>query len=165
MGLVLFLAGLGTVYAQDAVRKAEAETAAFLANTGYLGLNPADTLGSTVFLQMSPVEARGFIFTPECSSVFLIAPVLVIAGVMLVFYRRVSVKRLTGATLASGIMLYAANQLRLVMIAQFVKHWGVADGYPLSHRVLGSILVLGALLVAYVSFFVLVCRRRRPVQP
>ncbi|MFJ3176567.1 hypothetical protein ACIPJK_38245 [Streptomyces roseus] len=163
LGSAFFFAGVGTVYAQAAVRQAEAATSSFLVNTGHLGLYPAESLGSTVFLQMSPIEVRGFTFTPECSSAFLIAPLLVIAGGMLAFYRRVSVYRLVGAALAAGIVLYAANQLRLVMIAQFVKHWGVADGYPLSHRVLGSILVLGALLVAYMSFFVLACRRRRPV--
>ncbi|MFB7175121.1 hypothetical protein ACFCYM_30475 [Streptomyces sp. NPDC056254] len=113
---------------------------------------------------MSPIEVRGFTFTPECSVAFLVAPLLVIAGGMLAFYGRVAIHRLVGATLTAGIVLYAANQLRLVMIAQFVKHWGVEDGYPLSHRVLGSILVLGALIVAYASFFMLACRRRRPVQ-
>ncbi|KPI19837.1 Exosortase/Archaeosortase domain containing protein [Actinobacteria bacterium OV450] len=165
LGSAFCVAGLGIVYAQAAVRQVEARTAGFLVNTGYLGLHRADTLGPTVFLQMSPIEVRGFTFTPECSAAFLIAPLLVIAGGMIAFYHRVSIHRLVAAALAASFVLYAANQLRLVMIAQFVKHWGVADGYPLSHRVLGSILVLGALLVAYMSFFVLTCRRRRPVQP
>jgi exosortase/archaeosortase family protein len=160
-GLVVFTAGLGLIYAQAGVRGAEAATSGWLVNSGYLGLDPAITFGPTVYMLLGSSRVMGFTITAECTAAFLIAPLLLIAGGMMAFHRRVSSVRILGAALAAASTLYVANQLRVLVIAYFVKLWGSDDGYQISHRVVGSILMLCALCVTYGAFLLFTCRRER----
>ncbi|MEU0663742.1 hypothetical protein [Streptomyces lavendulocolor] len=154
----------GAVYlgiAQAEIREVEAATASWLVNSGLLGLHPAQAHGPTVLVHMSPTVVRGFTISPECTSAFLIAPLLALAGGMVIFRNRVSMTRIYCSAFLAATLLFAANQSRVVMIAEFVRYWGVADGYPLAHRVLGSLLILAALVFTYMTFFLLTCRRPR----
>ncbi|MFE6848833.1 hypothetical protein [Streptomyces sp. NPDC057686] len=161
LGLSLFLCGITLLYEQEAVRECEAWIAKSIVNVGSFVFAPAVAKGSTVYLHMGPTAVQGFTITPECTSAFLIAPLLLIAGVMLTTLARASMLRLICAVLAAAALLFIVNQTRVLMIAEFVRRWGVNDGYPLSHRVLGSVLVIAAVVVAYALLFIISCRHRR----
>jgi exosortase/archaeosortase family protein len=161
-GVALMTAGTATLVLQNRIRVFEADAFASWANRAGTSFGPTHPMASIVFIRSGPSSTTGLDITPECTSAFLIVPILILAGAMVLLARRRSTFRIIIAAACATIVLFAANQLRIALIAEFVRHWGMNQGYPIAHQVLGSFLTLAAAVTAYVLYFVFVCRERRP---
>lgn len=141
------------------VREIEARIGAFLAQvvTGH----PASAIPGADFFYVLEQTSRtfGLTVTAECTSSYLVAPVLFIGGLM-ALGRRVSLNRvLIGVGLAASV-LFALNLFRITMIAWATADYG-SNGFTWSHEVLGS----GITVVAYVlalTLLIAVARKSKP---
>lgn len=108
----------------------------------------------------SPDGAVLFDITAECTTLLLIAP-LVIVTAALTLHRRTTVGRALLATLTSVSALILVNQVRFGLIAWATQLWGLDPGYEISHRLVGTVFSMlgfaGALLL---GLFVLGVRQR-----
>lgn len=96
-----------------------------------------------------------------CSSVFLLAPMLMLTGILAAY----SAKPLFGlgvAAMAAAAVIVGVNLLRLVMIAALMVWWGVQTGFGWGHTLFGSILTLVGLTAASAVYYVIVARGNRP---
>lgn len=96
-----------------------------------------------------------------CSSVFLLAPMLMITGIMAAYSARPLVK-LGFAAAAAAVVFIAVNLLRLVMIAGLMVWWGVQTGFGWGHTLFGSILTLVGMAAASAVYYLIVSREWRP---
>jgi exosortase/archaeosortase family protein len=79
----------------------------------------------------------GLKITPECTSAFLIAPLVAVAAVMVRL--RPAVNRRVLSALAIGVlMLIFTNQLRITLVVWLVQWLGPDTGYYWGHTLLGS---------------------------
>jgi len=83
---------------------------------------------------------RALEITWQCSVVWAVVPILAVAA-GLVLVPRVSWWRLVLAVAVGVAVVALVNQLRILIIALSTSWWG-RDGYELSHRLVGSGLVL-----------------------
>ncbi len=86
---------------------------------------------------------RSLQITPLCSATPLVLPILAL-GVLAVLQRRFSPLRAGLVTLGLVVALFAINVGRIVMICFATRHWG-PGGFELTHRVVGSVLIMAAL--------------------
>lgn len=132
---------------QERFRRVEASTCASLLRL--LHIAPADSLGTAVTF---PARDRfvGFTVAPGCTAALLIAPFLVVTGVLL-FAGRVPPRRALATVSAFAAVVAMVNQLRLLVISISMRHWGYPDGFERSHLLLGSVVstigVAGGLLL------------------
>jgi exosortase/archaeosortase family protein len=90
---------------------------------------------------------RALKVTLSCSSVLLVGPMLIMGGAMSLV-RRFSPLRAAWAMVAAATLVFTVNLLRIAVIAVATRHLG-RDGYELSHRIIGSGIVLVAAAVAF----------------
>jgi exosortase/archaeosortase family protein len=95
-----------------------------------------------------------------CSSVFLLAPMLMLTGI-LAAYSSKPLHRLGVAATAAAAVFMAVNLLRLVMIAGLMVWWGVQAGFGWGHTLFGSILTLAGMAAASAVYYLVVSRERR----
>lgn len=86
---------------------------------------------------------RSLQITPLCSVTPLVLPILAL-GVLAVLQRRFSPVRAGVVTLGLVAGLFVVNVGRIVMICFATRHWG-PGGFELTHRVVGSVLIMAAL--------------------
>ena len=119
---------------------------AFEATLAALTLSPfADGTGSsgTTFFLQRPDGMIGLVITAECTALILIAPLIVLAAVILVI-TRASWGRVFAGTAAMWIIVTIVNEIRLAFIGFASDTWGTDIGYPLSHTYIGSVIgILG----------------------
>jgi hypothetical protein len=157
VALVVVGAGVELILGQHAIRSVEASVAAALAAT--LGVVPAHSLGTAVVF---PLDQRfvGFSLTAGCTASLLAAPFCLIAA-GLVATRRISVARgLFTLGLVSAV-LFAVNQLRLLVIAASMRLWGFTTGYNRSHVLLGSLVSSIGLVIGLLLFVLAMVYERR----
>jgi exosortase/archaeosortase family protein len=82
-------------------------------------------------------SALGLKITPECTSAFLIAPLVAVAAVM-VRLRPAVRKRVLGGLGLGVLLLIATNQLRITMVVWLVQWLGADTGYYWGHTLMGS---------------------------
>lgn len=99
---------------------------------------------------------RGIALTTGCSSALLIAPLALLAGVLLLFGTRGPVRVLLGFALAAALVL-AANLARLTLIVAMQHRYG-DEGFGWTHVLFGSVLMMAAGLAALLLFLFLVTR-------
>lgn len=94
-------------------------------------------------------DALGLKITPECTSAFLIAPLVAVAAVM-VRLRPTITRRVLGALALGTVLLILTNQLRITVVVWLVQWLGVDTGYYWGHTLMGSAVsvVGGALSLA-----------------
>ncbi|MFE6233596.1 hypothetical protein [Cellulosimicrobium sp. NPDC057862] len=97
--------------------------------------------------------------TVECAGGLVVAPFLVLGGVLLLS-RRFSVARLLVGTSLACLVVLAVNQMRLALIGYALIRWGAA-GYGWSHTVVGSVLTLLGVAVALVVLWMVALRGPR----
>jgi exosortase/archaeosortase family protein len=95
-----------------------------------------------------------------CSSVFLLAPILMLTGI-LAAYSSKPLLRLGVAAAAAAAVFLAANLLRLVMIAALMDWWGIQAGFGWGHTLFGSILTLLGMAAASAVYYLLVRQQDR----
>jgi len=93
-----------------------------------------------IYIGIGTGEVLGFLITPLCTSLVLATPVLILAGVLLLFprYRLSWVGKglLIALPLAVG-----ANIARFVLVGVALQLWG-RGGFEVMHHYVGSVLVL-----------------------
>lgn len=93
-----------------------------------------------VFYPVGDGRYRALEITWQCSSFVAATPILLVTGLAVLLPN--ARPRTMAALLAVGLLIVAAaNQLRLLVIAVATRRWG-DEGFELSHRVVGSGIVL-----------------------
>ncbi|WP_148285537.1 exosortase/archaeosortase family protein [Microbacterium sp. B24] len=134
------------------VLAAEADLASRLLTAAFrIPAYSPDTLPYVVYMN-DPTYALQV--TTECSAVFLTAPFLAVAALILLS-RRFSATRIMVSLLLSVGLIVAVNELRIAFVGAALSWWGV-EGYGWAHTVVGSILSIAAIAGAVVlSYFIL----------
>jgi exosortase/archaeosortase family protein len=159
VAVTLGLAALALVVFAFQVREVEARLGAFMAQivTGH----PAAAIPGADFFYVleQTTHTFGLTVTSECTSSYLIAPVLFIGGLM-ALGRRVQLKRVLLGVGLAAVVLFGLNLFRITMIAWATANYG-SNGFTWSHEVLGSgITVLGYVLA--LTLLVGVARKSSP---
>jgi exosortase/archaeosortase family protein len=107
-----------------------------------------------------PSHMLGLQITLGCSSVLLLAPIVLLTGVLLSLRNVSALRVLLAAAIAASLVVFI-NVLRLVMIAAMVDWWGVQAGFGWGHTLFGSVLMLLGLAAALGSFVLVLGHRGR----
>jgi exosortase/archaeosortase family protein len=102
----------------------------------------------------------GLQVTLGCSSDLLIAPLLLITGLLLGL-GHASAGRIVAAAAVAASIVVIVNVLRLVMIAEMVNWWGAQTGFGWGHTLFGSVLTLVGMFAALTAFIVVFNRGGR----
>jgi exosortase/archaeosortase family protein len=98
--------------------------------------------------------------TPECTSAFLLVP-LIVVGALLIGLR----PRIAGRVLASlgvaAVVLIVVNQVRILTMAALVGWLGTDRGYYWGHTMVGSVVSVFGGAIALVLFVWLATRQGR----
>ncbi|MEU0797990.1 exosortase P [Amycolatopsis sp. NPDC005961] len=114
----------------------------------------------SVYFGLSSATPFGLRMTPECSSAFLLLPLLVVTMAML-YFRPANAKRLFFSLGISALVVVLVNQLRILTIVGLVHEFGTDEGYYWGHTLLGSMVsVLGG-AVSLVLFVWLATRKKK----
>lgn len=137
--LPLLLAGLvvGLFLLQTWFRAGEtilsSQVVAALAHTR-TSATPDDAV---LYFGVGTSNALGLHITPECTSAFLIAPLVAVAAVM-VRLRPAVTRRVLGGLGLGALMLILTNQIRITVVVWLVKWLGPDSGYYWGHTLMGS---------------------------
>lgn len=97
----------------------------------------------------------------ECSVGYVTA-FLLVAGSALVFFPRLSLKRILAAIGVAGSIMFAFNVLRIAMVGAMEVWLGTSRGYVIGHVYLGTGVTFFSTLLAGVGFiFMLVIRDKK----
>jgi exosortase/archaeosortase family protein len=101
--------------------------------------------------------------TNECTSAFLLVPLLVVGAVVAAAGgRRFRLRRVLAATAICAAVAFGINVLRLTMIAWATNEWGEKTGYEWSHVVAGSVVtIIGATTAVAIFFVILISGSKR----
>lgn len=161
--LVLVAVLIGLFVLQGSFRAAEAvlssQVVAALANT-HTAAVPSQAV---LYFGLGTPDALGLKITPECTSAFLIAPLVAVAAVM-VRLRPAITGRVLLALGVGSVLLVATNQLRITVVVWLVQWLGVDTGYYWGHTLMGSaVSVVGG--AASLAMFVWLVAVREPRTP
>lgn len=92
---------------------------------------------AVLYFGLGSNKALGLKITPECTSAFLIAPLVAVAAVMVRLRPAIS-RRVLGALAIGTLMLILTNQLRITVVVWLVQWLGPDTGYYWGHTLLGS---------------------------
>ena len=120
-----------------------------------------DAAAQTVYFGLGSVNPLGLRMTPECTSAFLLIPLLLIAAVMIALRPRIS-RRVLLALAIAGLALVVVNQLRILTLVGLVGWLGTDQGYYLGHTLLGSLVSVIGGAAALVLFVWVATRREKP---
>ncbi|WP_316519674.1 archaeosortase/exosortase family protein [Kitasatospora brasiliensis] len=99
---------------------------------------------------------RGIALSTGCSSALLIAPLALLAGVLLLFGTRRPARVLLAFALAAALVA-AANLGRMTLIVAMQHRYG-DEGFGWTHVLFGSLLMMAAGLIALLLFLSLITR-------
>ncbi len=114
----------------------------------------------SVYFGLSGTAPFGLRMTPECSSAFLLLPLLVVTMVM-VYFRPANAKRLFFSLGVSALVVVLVNQLRILTIVGLVHGFGTDEGYYWGHTLLGSMVSVVGGAVSLVLFVRLATRNKK----
>ena len=122
----------------NAVIALEAKFTAFIMGLfTYGGSTSHDHL---IYIGIGTGEVLGFLITPLCTSLVLASPVLILAGLLLLF-PRYRVSWVLRGTLIALPLAIGANIVRFVLVGVALQLWG-RTGFDIMHHYVGSVLVL-----------------------
>ncbi|MGM7697991.1 hypothetical protein [Microbacterium sp. A84] len=161
LGVGLAAGGVALMMSHDLLRQGETVLAGALSQSVTPGETYVAADAHAFFWASATPAMHGLRVTAECTSAFLVGPLLILAGLILAS-GRFGLGRMLAATGLAATVLVLANQGRLVLIAWATAKWGVADGYQWSHTVGGSLVVgLGVALALGVFIVMLAARRKQ----
>jgi exosortase/archaeosortase family protein len=116
----------------------------------------------SVYFGLGGATPFGLRMSPECTSAFLLLPLLGVGTVMILLRPRIArqVLRALGISLA---VLIVVNQLRLLMLVGLVNWLGTDRGYYLGHTMFGSFISVFGSAAALVLFVWLATRSPKKV--
>ncbi len=134
-GLVLVAMVAAGVHANGLYRALEAKLAALTLAPFSKGTGSS---GDTFYLHQKG-GLIGLQITSECTALILIAPLVVLAAVLLVF-TRARVWRIGAGLALMWVTITAVNEARLALIGFSSSTWGIDLGYTISHTYVGSVI-------------------------
>nr|WP_092531323.1 exosortase P [Amycolatopsis arida] len=114
----------------------------------------------TVYFGLSGENPLGLRMTPECSSAFMLIPLLLVTAVFL-WLKPQNMKRLFVSLFIACAAIVVVNQGRILTIVGLVEWMGVDRGYYWGHTLLGSLVSVIGGAVALVLFVWLGTRRSK----
>ncbi|HEY1573414.1 MAG TPA: exosortase P [Pseudonocardiaceae bacterium] len=114
----------------------------------------------TVYFGLGSTHPLGLTMTPECTSAFLLIP-LVLVSAVLVALRPAIAKRVLGSLALAALILIVVNQLRIMTLAALVGWLGTNRGYYWGHTMIGSLVSVFGGAIALVLFVWLATRQPR----
>lgn len=151
--IVFTLLGAATalVLANQAYRNAEVSLSGLL--LGAIGSDGVAVVGArqTVYFGLGSDTPLGLRMTPECTSAFLVLPLLVVGAVMIALRPRVT-RRVLVALGAAAFAVVLVNQVRVLTLVGLVEWLGVDTGYHWGHTLLGSMVSVFGGAAALVLF-------------
>lgn len=157
LALVALLAAVASLVFIERIAIAEALTTAFWTNPLLAGGVLAARDNFVVQVDGTPIA---FHVTPSCSAAVLLAPALLVYGVILLI-RRIAFLRAVVAAIVMVAVIVATNQLRLGLIGWASQTWGMDAGYQIPHRYVGSALAIVGFCAAIALLFLLTSGKRR----
>ncbi|GAA3888344.1 exosortase P [Saccharothrix violaceirubra] len=156
--VALTVVATGLVLAHRAYRTVEISLSGLLldALSGYGVEVVADR--QTVYFGLGSDTPLGLRMTPECTSAFLVVPLLVIGAVMTALRPRIT-RRVLIALGVAATAVVVVNQLRVLTLVGLVDWLGVDRGYHWGHTLLGSMVSVFGGAAALVAFVWLATRR------
>jgi exosortase/archaeosortase family protein len=114
----------------------------------------------TVYFGLGSANPLGLTMTPECTSAFLLVP-LIVVGAVLVALRPGIARRVMASLGVAALVLIAVNQLRILTLAGLVGWLGTNNGYYWGHTMVGSLVSVFGGAIALVLFVWLATKRPR----
>lgn len=111
----------------------------------------------TVYFGLGSSTPLGLRMTPECTSAFLLVPLVVVSAVLIALRPRIAHRVLFSLGVAA-LILIVVNQLRILTLAGLVAWLGTDDGYYWGHTMVGSLVSVFGGAVALVLFVWLATR-------
>jgi exosortase/archaeosortase family protein len=158
----LLLAAAGLVVWHTAYRALEIRLAALLIRATTSSGVYAAPQRQTVYFGLGTDHAIGLKITPECTSAFLVVPLLLIGAAMLWLRPRIAGRVLASLAVAV-VALVLVNQLRVLTLVALISDLGRDRGYYLGHTLLGSMVSVFGGAAALVLFVWLSTRGPRRV--
>lgn len=157
--LALFVAGMVLVLIERAYRVFEVHMSGLILSV--ITSSGTEVVGDreTFYFGLSGDTSLGLRMTPECSSIFMLLPLLLVAAVM-VWFRPQNSRTLFSSLAIAAVAVVIVNQLRVLAIFGLVNWLGVDTGYYWGHTLLGSMVsVIGG--AGTLVLFVWLSTRRR----
>jgi exosortase/archaeosortase family protein len=88
----------------------------------------------------------GLEVTPECTAILLIAPLVMLAAVLVLVARAPVVRALLGVV-GMVVIVTVINEIRLAVIGWSTQRWGIDPGYEISHTFVGSVIGIAGFAV------------------
>lgn len=111
----------------------------------------------TVYFGLGGDRPFGLRMSPECTSAFLLLPLLLVGAVMIVLRPHIA-RQVLGALGIALVVLIVVNQLRLLMLVGLINWLGTDRGYYLGHTMFGSFISVFGGAAALVLFVWLATR-------
>ncbi|MEU6640946.1 exosortase P [Saccharomonospora sp. NPDC046836] len=156
--VVVLAVAAGLVFVERTYRALEIELAGLLLRLVTSSGVHVVSERETVYFGLSGDNPLGLRMTPECSSVFLLIPLLLVTAAML-WFRPQNALRLAVTLAISAVAVILVNQLRILAIVGLVNWLGVSRGYYWGHTLLGSLVSVIGGAVALVLFVWLATRK------
>jgi exosortase/archaeosortase family protein len=112
----------------------------------------------TVYFGLGSASPLGLTMTPECTSAFLLVPLIAVAAVLIALRPGIARRVLVSLGVAA-LILIVVNQLRILTLAALVGWLGTNDGYYWGHTMVGSLVSVFGGAIALVLFVWLATRR------
>jgi exosortase/archaeosortase family protein len=157
------LIGAGAFVLATIGRFREVETALSRGIAGWItGTTTSDFLPAhTFYWALGTPRAFGLIIQSDCSSSWLVGPLLVIAG-FLATARRFRPARVVAAAVLAVALLFTTNLTRIAIIVWATNRYGYQHGFWWSHVIVGSLFtVVGSMLALAILLRVSVGGRGR----
>jgi exosortase/archaeosortase family protein len=149
--------GLAILLTESHMRQIEAAASAFVLRLTHVA-GTAHPTGSAVVFNQGP-HWVGYSIAAGCTAALLIAPFFFVSAGLLLS-RRVSLSRGLIALVVVTVLVWAVNQLRLLLIAASMQLWGFRTGYNRSHVLAGGVLSTFGVAIGVVIFVLLMIRER-----
>lgn len=148
---VLLAIGVALVAMHSAYRSAEIRMAAVLIDLVTSSGVEVVPGRQTVYFGLGTGHAIGLRITPECTSAFLVVPLLVVAAAMLGLRPRIA-RRVLASLGIAVVVLILVNQLRVLTLVWLISSFGRERGYYLGHTLFGSMVSVFGGAAALVLF-------------
>ena len=112
-----------------------------------------------VYFGLGTSHPLGLAMTPECTSAFLVVPLVLVSAVLIALRPRITGRVLISLGVAT-VALIIVNQLRILLLASLVGWLGTDRGYYWGHTMVGSLVSVIGGAIALVLFVRLATRDR-----
>ncbi|MFJ8963119.1 exosortase P [Lentzea sp. NPDC102401] len=156
--VVLLAVAAGLVFAHRLYRTAEISlSGAILSVISSYGVDVIPDR-QTVYFGLGSDTPLGLRMTPECTSAFLVLPLIVVGAVMIALRPRIQ-NRVLFALGVAALAVVIVNQFRVLTLVGLVQWLGVDTGYYWGHTLLGSMVSVFGGAAALVAFVWLATRK------